>query len=122
MITESGVVALFVEANPIPITSDELNSPRSLATSVDTAFDSAEAEAGVLRREEPLVDYLQQRPDESTATARQKAWRGVAVAFGATILVVVGVVVAFFAPKETAEGTVVVVIREAFNPLDLIVG
>lgn len=93
MITETGVVALFVEANPIPITSDELNSPRSLATSVDTAFDSAEAESDVLRGHKPLVDYLQQRPDESTATARQKAWRGVAVAVAATILVVVGVVV-----------------------------
>ena len=40
-----------------------------------------------------MVDYLQQRPDESDASAERKGWSGVVVAVAATILVVVGVVV-----------------------------
>jgi hypothetical protein len=92
VITESEVVALFVEANPIPITSDELNSPRSLATSVDTALVSADAEPDEQLGDEPTVDYLRQ-PGESTAATQQKKWSGVVLAVAATILVVVGVVV-----------------------------
>ena len=40
-----------------------------------------------------IVDYLQQRPDESDTPTEHKRWFGVVVAVAATILVVVGVVV-----------------------------
>ena len=62
----------------------------SLAASVD----SAEAETDERCGDDLMIDYLQLRPDDSDLPSERKRWSGVVVGVAATILVVVGVVVA----------------------------
>ena len=66
----------------------------SLAASVDSALDSTEAEIGERSVEDQRVGYLHQRPDDNDAPRRQRGRFGFVAAVAASIVVVVGVVLA----------------------------